>query len=409
MEIANERIKKINDVLFLINTVRGYVGQVHEWKAKRKKSFSISIPTVDPIYFMVQEWIIKEVAKSQVYQNKITLVSRGNGEPSSMSRVLDDSTIELVIDGHKVLVESKKPSSSLDQLRADILGDRGREEGISAESIIFRTENKIAHELLLDIFDKLKAESLKRWRRPRLHLLSPYSYDLRSSDLPNRPIDSVVLADGQIERVVSDMDRFLHSEDEYSRRGIPWHRGYLFYGPPGTGKTSLAKALASHFGKDLYYYPMGSVNSDTELTKSFSNVPPNAIVLLEDVDVFQAAQERKAVEAKEKGERHTATLSGFLNVLDGVMTPHGMILIMTTNDKNHLDPAVLRPGRIDVSEELGLLEEKQGDRLFTSFYGESPSGPLNLTGIAPSAVMEVMKRNLYDAERAEHEIRESFH
>ena len=52
------------------------------------------------------------------------------------------------------------------------------------------------------------------------------------------------------------------------------------------------------------------------------------------------------------------SFSGFLNALDGVRSQEGQILFMTTNHKERLDPALLRPGRADVHVKLNLASEK---------------------------------------------------
>ena len=62
------------------------------------------------------------------------------------------------------------------------------------------------------------------------------------------------------------------------------------------------------------------------------------------------------------------SFSGFLNALDGVRSQEGQILFMTTNHKERLDPALLRPGRADVHVKLNLASEKQIKSLFQRFF-----------------------------------------
>jgi chaperone BCS1 len=71
---------------------------------------------------------------------------------------------------------------------------------------------------------------------------------------------------------------------------------------------------------------------------------PHSIILLEDIDGIFKGRE-SVQEAKEN--RSQVTFSGLLNALDGVRSQEGRILIMTTNHKEHLDPALMRPGRAD--------------------------------------------------------------
>jgi hypothetical protein len=307
---------------------------------------------------------------------------------------------------HEVKVSLERPLSGKEMFKAELgissISNPNR-SNIDSPRLVFWTYSVEANAAVLDFFEKLKEESRKSKRKPRLHLLGTY-WGSGSHEIPDRSIESLVLHEGQMERIVADMEMFLRSEREYARRGVPWHRGYILYGPPGTGKSSLAKVLASHFGIDLYYYPIGAANSDMEITNVVSKVTPKSILLLEDIDVFKGFKKRKEGEGGES-EHNTFSMSGLLNILDGVMTPHGMITIMTTNHREVLDPAVFRPGRVDLDEEIGVLEPGQADKIFTVFYGQAPSEPLSIEGIVPAALMEIMKRNMYDAEVAEAEIK----
>src|SRR5271168_1416440 len=63
------------------------------------------------------------------------------------------------------------------------------------------------------------------------------------------------------------------------------------------------------------------------------------------------------------------TLSGFLNALDGVVASEERIIFMTTNHPEKLDPALIRPGRVDVMEYIGHATEYQMQQMFSRFYG----------------------------------------
>jgi mitochondrial chaperone BCS1 len=62
------------------------------------------------------------------------------------------------------------------------------------------------------------------------------------------------------------------------------------------------------------------------------------------------------------------TFSGFLNAIDGVRSQEGRIIIMTTNYKERLDPALLRPGRVDEMYEIGLSSRFQIERMCFRFF-----------------------------------------
>ena len=65
------------------------------------------------------------------------------------------------------------------------------------------------------------------------------------------------------------------------------------------------------------------------------------------------------------------TFSGLLNALDGGRSQEGRILMMTTNHREKLDPALLRPGRADMHVELNMASESQMKGLFKKFFNES--------------------------------------
>jgi mitochondrial chaperone BCS1 len=182
-----------------------------------------------------------------------------------------------------------------------------------------------------------------------------------------RPLDSIVLPDAMVETLTSDVERFLGSAPQYIKRGIPYRRGYLFCGPPGTGKSSLAIALAGHYQLPIYVLNLGSVGSDQTLIEAAGGVPNHGILLIEDIDATKVALVRKE---DDDTEQKGVTLSGLLNCLDGIVAKEGRILIMTSNHPERLDPALIRPGRVDRRVEFGLASADEATRLFLRFFDD---------------------------------------
>lgn len=75
----------------------------------------------------------------------------------------------------------------------------------------------------------------------------------------------------------------------------------------------------------------------------------------------------------------SVTFSGLLNALDGVASSDERIIFMTTNHIERLDPALIRPGRVDLQEFIGDAAPEQARRLFCRFYGDGEHGPLGET------------------------------
>lgn len=182
-----------------------------------------------------------------------------------------------------------------------------------------------------------------------------------------RPLDTVILPDGLMEIVVDDAAWFFDAEDWYVARGVPYRRGYLLSGPPGTGKSSLALALAGHFGRQIYTLNLSAMGNDSTLAETFADVPQDAVLLLEDIDACKAALSREHREGKEE-KRGGITLAGLLNAIDGVASSDGRLLIMTSNYPERLDPALIRPGRIDLKVPFRLLGPEDVRRMYLRFH-----------------------------------------
>jgi chaperone BCS1 len=197
-----------------------------------------------------------------------------------------------------------------------------------------------------------------------------------------RLLDSVILQTGERERLVSDIEKFKSSKARYRHLGVPYHRGYLLYGPPGTGKTSLVSAIAGKFAMSIYAINLTDFN-DRSLTKAMNDVPPGSVVLFEDVDCMMASNPRSRAEkpapadprekpdGKSVADKFGVTLSGLLNVLDGFHAPDGVLYMMTTNKIEALDPALLRPGRIDYRLYLGVASDEQKLELYRRFFPQA--------------------------------------
>ncbi len=167
--------------------------------------------------------------------------------------------------------------------------------------------------------------------------------------------------DTQIEReLFGDLDRFLKSRDIYRQRGIPWRRGYLLYGPPGTGKSSLIQAIASHYDRQLVSLSLTDMD-DSALLRAWSEITATSTIALEDIDsVFEGR--------RPLGE---LSFSALLNTLDGAGAVEGSIVILTTNHRELLDPALIRPGRCDREFELGYLTVESCAKMFECFFPDS--------------------------------------
>ena len=221
--------------------------------------------------------------------------------------------------------------------------------------------------MVQDIIDQKKKDvptpKLFIWNKDMWRQINPYE---------PRCLDTVIFSNGLKKELVKDIENFKNSQAWYAEMGIPYHRGYLFEGPAGTGKTSLVVGLSRYFNAQVYILKISDM-SDAVLRDAVFATAPNSFIILEDIDCTKAAANR--VPVKKDGntdsdvvELFGVTLSGLLNVLDGMLAPSGVMFFMTTNHVEKLDPALIRPGRIDVQKHIGLADDYQKIELYKKFF-----------------------------------------
>ena len=129
----------------------------------------------------------------------------------------------------------------------------------------------------------------------------------------------------------------------------------------------MTSAIAKYFGLDVYFVSLGDPSiKDPDLSNLFMNLPPRSIVLLEDIDVAGVGNTRS-----DEDDKGGVTLSGILNAIDGPLAAEGRVLIMSTNNPDGLDSALVRPGRTDMKVEFPRARKDDGRQMFIQFYEEA--------------------------------------
>jgi len=204
-----------------------------------------------------------------------------------------------------------------------------------------------------------------------ISLWAGYDY-VRLGRRTKRQMDTVYTNAGVKEDLVADVQKFLSESQWYADRGIPYRRGYMLYGKPGTGKTTLIFALASLLERPVAIINPATIENDNQLQKAV-NSAGNAILVIEDIDSIEAAEERVG-KVKTAGPVAGVnggpgiTLSGLLNAIDGIGAQEGRLLFITSNHPDVLDAALIRPGRIDRQIHLDELSDAGAREMFTKFY-----------------------------------------
>jgi len=156
--------------------------------------------------------------------------------------------------------------------------------------------------------------------------------------------------------------------------GIRPPKGVILYGEPGTGKTLLAKAVANQtsatflrvVGSELIQKYLGDgPKLVRELFRVAEEYAP-AIVFIDEIDAIGT----KRYESNSGGEREIQrTMLELLNQLDGFDSRGDVKVVMATNRIDSLDPALIRPGRIDRKIEFPLPDEKTRRMIFKIHTG----------------------------------------
>lgn len=142
----------------------------------------------------------------------------------------------------------------------------------------------------------------------------------------------------------------------------------LLYGEAGTGKSSTINAIASEFGRDLFFTNIGNCNDD-DLKNIFEYVnlkhAGGGIIVIEDIDAQTDAVLSRQIDATNgNGGIKLATL---LNLLDGAGSFDESIVIITTNHPENLSQALMRDGRINAKFEMGKCDYCQIRKMFKRY------------------------------------------
>lgn len=127
--------------------------------------------------------------------------------------------------------------------------------------------------------------------------------------------------------------------------------------------------MASHFDLRIYQLQPNAGLGDSDLSQLIGRIPAKSILLIEDIDrAFPVV-----VKSGDKPQPGGPTMSGILNILDGLSAGKGLITFITTNNRQNIDQALLRPGRISCEFELGYATKEMAENLFKHFYSVGTS------------------------------------
>ncbi|KAK1690428.1 mitochondrial chaperone bcs1 [Colletotrichum godetiae] len=351
----------------LSRTVGGFVGTYLTSKT--------DVYDPDEAYDMLESW----VSVQDFSRNAISSLARVDSRPGRAVSLVDSDIVDkkplrftpwgerlsFWYKGHRLTLQCTQNESSLFPRKSMTISCIGR-----------------SSKVLRDLMNECRLEYLKR-SEGKTSIFEHHNNGWKKTTTRDvRPIETVIMNEELKQILLEDVRSFLDPEARswYANRGLPYRRGYLMYGRPGTGKSSLSMSVAGCFGLDIYVVSLAAIN-DGHLNALFRELPQRCVVLLEDVDAVGTSLSRDIdaddldsgsdVSRRSPKSHGSVSLSGLLNVLDGVASQDGRVLIMTTNHIEHLDDALIRSGRVDKKIEFQLADAVVARKLFCHVFEQS--------------------------------------
>lgn len=198
-------------------------------------------------------------------------------------------------------------------------------------------------------------------------------------DFPKKHINlNTVILDKQFSSdLFQDLSCFLKSKEKYYTLGNTYKRIYLLHGAPGNGKTSIIKLISNYLDYSIVISSFSEVNS-THIRDCLEYANNKALFVFEDID------------REDLSEKDSTKLNTLLNIFDGLATPE-CIIIMTCNDITKLDPALIRPGRVDRIFEIKNATKDQVQRMFLKYYPKEQNKISNAVQDYPCYLLSMSK------------------
>ena len=191
----------------------------------------------------------------------------------------------------------------------------------------------------------------------------------------------------------------LEHPDDAERYGIDWN-GILLHGPPGVGKTFIAKAIAGEYGMRLIHVSTGDLvgsqqgQSAKNIAKAFATAERNQPCLLF-FDEFDSVAQRRGETPDQESRR---TVNQLLTSLEAHRDQRALLVMAATNSIEHLDPAVIRPGRFDRHIRIDLPDAPARHAIFEVELADRPAASdidldtlvRRTEGMTPAAIAKVV-------------------
>lgn len=350
--------------------------------AQTKTVYSVTIYQNDELFDILEEWLFLHYNKQ--YRDVEASLSQNDNPPGMVFldrppqkklRLKQEENFFIAkINGKSVFISKSKEKLDKAQSLRDIYYRKYILRGFRAKDQI----NGLLEKIVADYNLKIQKGVLK------VYTNNSWGDWICINDITVKPFSKVVIPKEQKDAIVNDLDKFIVAQEWYKERGIRHKRSYLLHGSPGNGKTSIGMAIAEYLNRDIYVLNLNSLENDSYLIKSFSQLGKNIVLLVEDID--RAFSKRDNVESK-------ISFSTVLNSFDGALCRDGIITVVTTNHIEQLDEALIRDGRIDMKQEIVNPSADQVKEYLELFYGIKIVTEISDLNIPMSSVQEFCIKN----------------
>jgi hypothetical protein len=185
-----------------------------------------------------------------------------------------------------------------------------------------------------------------------------------------RDFETIYLKKADEVKLKSSLDKFSTKKELFNSLGLSNKLCILLHGEFGTGKSSTIQAIASKLKKDIYYLSFSNIIKTNEDLHNVFNyiVNNNGIIVTEDIDTIGKLVHKKEDDFDEFNPKSEIikelTLEYFLNLLQGTITPDGLIFIATTNNLDRIDPVFYRDGRFDLKIHMSRCDHYQMNTIY---------------------------------------------
>lgn len=154
---------------------------------------------------------------------------------------------------------------------------------------------------------------------------------------------------------LKELEYWINNQSFFTDRNLPYRRGVLLSGNPGTGKSKLVYNACEKLSIPLFVFNISQMTNE-DFNEFLDRTPKQSVILIEDIDtVFEG---RDNILNASSLTKNLLTFDCLINGIGGAQSFEGRFIVVTTNNIEKLDRALLRPGRLDKHLVIGNIGEE---------------------------------------------------